>query len=832
MPSWGSAFPGVKPDTTGRRRGMQSILQDLRYSIRMFAKSPGFTLVALLALALGIGANTAIFSVVNDVLLRNLPYREPDRLVMVWENNRPRSREMNVISPANYLNWQDQNTVFEQMAAFNDRRFNLTDVGDPEEIPGQAVTVSLFPMLGVGPALGRAFSDEDAKPGAPPVVILGHGLWQRRFGGETRIVGDQITLNGNKFTVVGVMPAGFRFYIKEASFGRRVPEMWIPVGFEASDRVHKGRYMAAIARLKPGVSLRQAQAEMSAIGSRLEAQYPEFDTGWGINLVPLPSQMTREIRLALIVLFAAVAFVLLIACANVANLILARASIRAREMSIRAALGANRSRLVRQLLTESLLLAVFGGLIGLLIASWGVDLLVSLAPADLIEMKSVSIDYRMLTFTLLTTVITGLAFGVIPALASSRLDLQDALKEGSRSASGGAGGRRTRKALVVAEIAMTLLLLVGAGLLIRSLARLHSVDPGFDPRNLLTVRLILPGSKYREPQQVTGFYRDLIHRVETLPGVKSVGANAFPPFAGPGSATSFLIEGRPMPAAGESPVADVRIVDANYFETMKIPFHDGRNFTDAETTESRHVVVVNQTLVRQYFPDENPLGKQLTINMKSENVPSEIIGVVGDVKHVGLDSEVRPMTYWPHPELPIGSMTLMVRTSGDPMSLVSALRNEVKAIDKDLPLSDVRTMEQLLAASTARSRFLAVLLAIFAALALTLACVGIYGVMSTTVSQRVREIGIRMALGARQADVVRMVVGQGMVLVGIGIAIGLTGALALTRLMSTLLFGVTATDPMTFASLAALLGVVALVACLVPALRATKVDPLLALRCE
>lgn len=811
---------------------MQSFIQDLRYSFRLLVRDPGFALVAVLALALGMGANTAIFSVVNEVLLRDLPYRDADRLVMVWESNSPRSLDTNVISPANFLDWQEQNSVFESMAGFADRRFNLTGVDDPEELPAQMVTVNLFPMLGAGAAVGRVFTEDDAKSDGPPVVILSNGLWQRRFGGQSGIVGQTISLSGNKYTVVGVMPADFRFYVKEASFGRRVAEMWVPVRFQPNDRVRRGRYMASIAKLKPGVSLPQAQAEMSTIAGRLENQYPDFNTGWGVTLVPLAQQMTGEIKPSLLVLFGAVALVLLIACANVANIVLARSSVREREMAIRAALGANRRRLVKQLLTESVILATLGGALGLLIANWGVDLLIALAPDGLLQVHSVNLDYRILGFTFGLALFTGLAFGIVPALATSSLDLHDALKEGSRSSSSGIGGRRIRGALVIAEIALALIVLVGAGLLIRSLGRLQSVDPGFETKNVLTVRLILPGSKYREDHQILSFYRDLMNRVKGLPGVQSVAANAFPPFAGPGSATSFIVDGKPKPPPGQEPVADVRVVDAGYFQAMSIPLISGRTFNEAESTEARHVVIVNQTLARQYFPGQDPLGQRLTINMKQENVPSEIIGVVGDVKHSGLDVEARPMTYWPHPELAFSSMTLLIRGTSDPLSMAAAVQREVKALDKDLPISEVRTMEQLLASATARARFVAVLLAIFAGMAMALAAVGIYGVMSHSVAQRSREIGIRMALGAERSDVIRMVVRQGLVLAGAGIVIGIAGATAITRLMSGLLFGVTATDPLTFVTIALLLAAVAFLACLIPARKATKVDPLIAIRCE
>jgi putative ABC transport system permease protein len=813
---------------------METLIQDLRYGVRMLAKNPGVTIVAVVALALGIGANTAIFSVVNAVLLRPLPYKNADGLVMVWEHNRTRNRNQNVVSPANFLDWKDQNSVFEDMACFYDMRVNLTEVDDPEEIPGQRVTANMFSLLGAYPILGRAFEAEDGQPGHTDIAILSHGLWRRRFGGDPGILDKTIKLNGRAVTVIGVMPPDFQLFIKVGSLTGKQAEIWAPFGLDASDRVRKGRYMSAVARLKPGVGVEQAQAEMTSIAGALEQQYPEFDTGWGVNLVPMREQFTGEIRTPLLILFGAVIFVLLIACANVANLLLARAAARQKDIAIRSALGASRIRLIRQLLTESVVLAGLGGALGLLIALWGVDLLLALAPKALPPLAGVGINYLVLGFTLLVSVLTGLIFGLVPAVESSRPNLNETLKEGGRSAASGARQHRVRNIFVVAEIAMALVLLIGSGLMIRSFARLQSVNPGFNPSNLLTVRLLLPPSKYREGPQIVAFVRQALERIEALPGVRSAGAISFLPFTTLGAATGFTIEGQPEPPAGQRPTLDVRVCDPNYFQTMGIPFIKGRTFTEKEATEVSHVVIISEALARDYFPGQDPIGQRVRINMMDNPAPCEIIGVVGDSKHQGLDIEPRAMSYWPHPELTYSGMTIVTRTQGDPLSYAAAVQNAVQALDKDQPISDVRTMEQWISDSDslARARFITLLLSIFAAVALVLAVVGIYGVMSYSVTQRTQEIGIRMALGATSRDVMRMVVGQGMSLALIGVGCGLAASFALTRVLASWLFGVSATDPVTFGLITAVLAAVALAACAVPARRATKVDPMVALRYE
>jgi putative ABC transport system permease protein len=814
-------------------RWLETFWRDCRYGARSLRKSRAFTAAALATLALGIGANTAIFSVVEAVLLRALPYRNADRVVMLWENKRLRGRPHNVVNPGNLMDWRDQSASFDEVAAFVDQRYNLTGGGEPEEIAAQATTPNLFQLLGARPLLGRTLAPGDEVEGRNDVAVISYGLWQRRFGGSPDVVGKTVTLNGEGVTVVGVMPPDFKWFIKENSLSGKPADVWAPMALTEQQRAQRrGRYLSAVARLKPGVSVEQARSEMDTIASRLEAQYPDVDKGWGVSVVPLREQLAGEIKPALLVLLGAVGFVLLIACVNVANLLMARSAGRRKEMAVRAALGAGRGRIVRQLLTESLLLAVAGGALGLLISRWCVEALVALSPPNLLGEGQVGVNPTVMAFTAAVSVLTGVAFGLAPAIETSRLNLNVTLRESGRGNSGGRGAGRFRSALVVAEVGLALVLLVGAGLMVRSFMRLQAVNPGFDASNLLTMRVMLPETKYPEAGRQVEFFREAVGRLRALPGVRSAGAVSALPFADLGSATSFTVVGKPAPAAGDKWTTDVRVADEQYFGAMNIPVVAGRAFNEQEAAVDRKVAVVNEAMVRKYFSGEDPLGKRIVVSMGDKPEPTEIIGVVGDARYASLEGELRPMVYWTPAQLTYPSMSLVVRTDGEPEALAAAAVREIQAVDKEQPVSDVRTMESWLADSTARTRFGTLLLGAFACAALVLAAVGIYGVISYSVAQRRNEIGVRMALGAQGSDVLRLVIGQAMKLVLAGVGLGLLGALALTRLMSGLLYGVAATDPTTFAVNALLLAAVSLVACYIPARRATRVDPLTALKYE
>ncbi len=816
---------------------IETLIQDLRYGLRTLMKSPGFAFVAVLTLALGIGANTAIFSVVNGVLLRPLPYFEPERLVMVWADRPILQAQIGLedfpVAVADFVDWRNQNQVFEQMAVMQPPRINLTRGGEPESVIGLRASASLFPLLGARFAVGRGFLPEEDRAGADRVVVISHGLWQRRYGADPKLIGQKITLNNEDYTVIGVTAPDFQFPRRdEYPYGivKTKVDLYLPIAFtpaQMNDR--RNNNLVVIARLKPGVSVGQASAEMNSIARRLTEQHPQTNTDKGVRLAPLQQQMVGKTRTALLVFLGAVGFLLLIACANVANLLLARAAGRQKEMAIRAALGARPWRVVRQLLTESLLLAISGGAAGLLLARWGVELLLAIAPDNLPRAYDIRLDTRVAGFTLLISLLTGIVFGLLPAMQASKIDLGETLKEGGRDAAG-LLRRRLRGFLIVGEVALAFVLLIGAGLLIRSFARLTEVDPGLNPRGVLTMDILLPFAKYKDGRGLT-FFQQTLERVRALPGVEAAATVSSLPLSGAAGSGGFDIEGRPSPTE-QTFNAGFRIISSDFFKTFRVPLIKGRLIAESDSAKAPPVVVVNESLARDYFANEDPLGKRITL--LGDTRVREIVGVVGDVKHSALDKEAKREIYWPMAQarFPPIFMSLAVRASGAPLQLLAAVRDQVWAGDRDLPIFNIDTMERLMAKSVAPRRFNLLLLGVFALVGLTLAGVGLYGVMSYTVTQRTREIGVRMAMGAQRGDVLRLVIGEGMKLALIGALIGLGGALALTRLLKTLLFGVSATDPLTFIVIAALLIIVALLACWIPARRATSVDPLVSLRVE
>jgi putative ABC transport system permease protein len=720
------------------------------------------------------------------------------------------------------------------MALIYDDHITLTGDTEPEQVPYQGVSWNFLSMLGTEPLLGRTFVARDALPGNENVAVLSYGFWQRRFGGDRNVVGKNIYVDGHPSTVVGVMPRGFQLFVKKGSFTAEQPELWAPIPFTNRSRVPRGRYMIAVARLYPGVSIAQAQSQMDQVAVSLEQMWPAFDKGWGVKLVPLKEQLVGQLRRPLLVLLGAVSFVLLMACTNVANLLLGRATRRQREIAIRSALGADRMRVIRQLLTESLLLSGVGGAFGLLLAVWGTKALLALGPKNMLGTTAVVVDWRVLAFTMIVSLGTGVLFGLGPSLVALAQNLNVTLKEGCRDASGGARGNRLRAVLVVTEMSLAVILLVGAGLCVRSFYRLNSVDPGFNSHNLLTLRLSLPNSGYADDAKKIAFFQQFRERVAALPGVVAASADSWLPFTTLGAATGFQIEGRPPLADADQPVTDVRVIEPDYFRAMGIPLLAGREFSAQEASVLSHVVIVNQALVNENFSGENPIGKRISIGMGGPSVghPSLIVGVVGDVKHEGLNTATRSMVYWPHPELPFSFMTFVIRTSGNPLALVGAIRQQVKLLDPNLPVSNIATMEQLMSDSVAQTRFSTLLLGIFALVAIVLASVGIYGVTSYAVTARQHEIGVRMAIGAQPADVKRMFIRHGIGLTLTGLGLGLAAAFALTKLMAGLLFNISPHDPLTFVAMAAVLLVVAMLACYIPARRATRVDPLVALRYE
>jgi len=803
---------------------METLWQDLRYGLRALLKKPGFAGVAALTLALGIGANSTIFSFVNGILLRPLPYDQPERLVLLDEASLKLGDTSMGVSFPNFLDWREQNHVFEGIAAYDNDSFTLVGSGQPEQFRGEDISSGLFEILGVAPVLGRTIRPEEDHPGSDAVVILSYGLWQRRFGSDPAIIGRAITLNSHLRTVIGVMPPGFRF--------PEVADLWVPLALNTKMYTRNDHGLGAIARLKPGVTLEQAQAEMITIARRIEEQNPVTNEGLTVKVYNLRAELVGDYRQALLILLGVVGFVLLIACANVANLLLARASTRQKEMAIRAALGASRWRIVRQLISESLLLSVLGGALGLVFALWGLDLLLAAIPVEFPFWMKFNLDARVLGFTIAISLLTGVVFGLAPALQASKVDLNETLKEGGRSAAG-AGRRRLRNLLVVAEVALSLVLLAGAGLMMRSFLQLQRVNPGLDPNNVLTMTISLPHAKYREPEKVGAFFQQLLGRVRALPGAQAAGAISNLPLSGPQWGRSLTVEGRPVLHVGQAPMINHCVITPNYFRAMGIPLREGRDFTEADGKDALKVTIIDERLAHEYWPIDSPLGKRIRFGPPEDNEPwYTIVGVVGEVRHERLDIVTRKSIYVPYLQIPIGRMTLAVRTATDPLSLAGAVRRQVKELDAAQPVSNIRTMTEVITRSVWQPRLYAILFGVFAAVALVLASVGIYGVISYTVAQRTHEIGIRMALGAQNRDVFKLVLGQGMILALAGIALGLVASFALTRVMSSLLFEVSATDPVTFSCIPLLLAAVALLACYIPARRATKVDPGVALRYE
>jgi putative ABC transport system permease protein len=803
------------------------MFQDLRYAARMLLKNPGFAAFAIMTLALGIGANTAIFTVVNAVLLRPLPFMKPARLVTVWETNPKQGEDHGVVGGANFADWKNQNQAFESLAAYFNWDYNLTGGDEPRRLRAVVVSGEFFQALGVEAALGRAVTPEDDQDGKDDVVVLSHALWQSRFGGSREIIGQTITLNGRSHTVIGVMPANFTFPDDRV-------DLWRPMALSPQQTQNReAKWLRVVGRLKPGLSIEQAGAEMSAIARQLEQEYPDSNAGWGARLVPLREEITGKFSSFLFVLLGAVAFVLLIACVNIANLLLARASSRQKEMAVRAALGASRGRLVGQFLTESLLLAVMGSALGLLIVFWLGDALVALSPVNIPRLTEVGIDNRVLGFTLLLSLLTTLIFGLAPAWQASRPSIHEALKEEGRGMAG-SSGQSLRSLLVIAEVAVSLVLLVGAGLMIKSFIRLQSVDPGFDPHNLLTMEITLPPARYGQNQQQIAFFQQALDRIKTLPGVQAAGAVQDLPLRFNVNSFPVSIEGRAPSPTAQQPLAGYRAVTGDYFRTLRIPLLRGRLFTAEDGPDAAPVILINQAMAQRFWPEEDPLGQRLRFGEPSDPVYT-IVGVVGDIKHMGLGADEGPVMYQPHTQKRFAWlrwMTVVVRTEVEPLTLSAAVRSRVQEVDRDLPVYNVETMDQLLKNSVAQPRFSTLLLGSFALLAMSLTAIGIYGVVSYGATLRTHEIGIRMALGARAGDILKLVIRNGATLTLIGVAIGLGLSFALTRVMTSLLFGVTPTDAMTFVTVSACLVVVTLLACFLPARRATKVDPLVALRYE
>ena len=808
---------------------LEMAVQDLKYAARALRKSPAFTLFAVAILALGIAANTAIFSIADAVLLRPLPYRDAARLVMIWEDASSYGFPEDTPAPGNFSDWKGRNHVLEDTAALFFNRYNLTARdGTPEQLNGTTVTSNLFSVLGVSPELGRDFRAEDNAPGAPPVVMLSHGLWVRRFAGDAGLVGQEIYLGGKKHVVVGVMPGGFLY-------PDRRTEVWVPWQLTPEKLAdHGSHFLHVVARLRPGVSLTSANAELATIAKQLEQEHPDSNAKVGAFAVPLRDQIAREIRPAILVLLGAVCFVLLIACANIANLLLARATGKWREMAMRLTLGASRFRIACQMLTESILLAALAGSLGLVLSAWGTGFLAALVPKTLAPLGGTSLDRRVLLFNVVVSLSTGIVFGLIPAMRISGLNLVSSLKNGGGQSGVGSGGQRVRDVLVVSEVALAIVLLAGAALMVRSFENLMHLDTGFRADHVLVLRTPVQMEKYDTQARRTAFYDQVLEKVEHLPGVVAAGYTTWIPLTNVGGATGITIEGRPEPAPGQMPIPNARIVSRNYSRALQMKLLDGRLLDEHDGTGTQLVALINQSMARNLWPGENPVGKRFKRGAYSKDAPwITIVGIVGDVYQAGPAAPVRAEMYLPYEQQEFFPPEhLAVRTAGDPLLLADAIREQIWSVDKQQPVAEVMPLEQLVDENLAPKRMQAALLGGFAGLALLLASLGIYAVLSFAVTQRTQEIGVRVALGAHSGDVLRMVFSHGMRLFALGAVLGLTGALALSRTMSHLLYGVSASDPVSFATVTLVLGMVTLLACYIPARRAMRVDPLVALRYE
>lgn len=812
--------------------------QDIRYGLRVMRKTPGFIAIAVFALALGVGANTAIFSIVNAILLHPLNYDNPDQLIMVWEKSAKRGFGQIPTSLPNFTDLRTDNKSLADLGAFTDNNFNLTGGDQPERVIGVRVTASLLSLLGSRPLKGRVFLSGEDQPQASKVLVLSHHLWQRSFGSNENLVGQTVALNGESYTVVGVMPPNFKLppafsaTIASSQYAMPRADLWVPLTTDTVSMARDIRTLFMIGRLKPGITPAAAQAEMNVIANRLRGEYPA-DADMEVDVIPLNQQVTGDIRSALLVLFGAVGCVLLIACANVANLLLAKASGRQKEVAIRIALGASRLRIIRQVLTESLLLGLAGGLLGSVLAVLVLRQLIVFSPANVSLPESIGIDAPVLAFTLVLSLLTSIIFGLAPALQASKSDLNETLKEGGRGNSGGVKQNRLRSLLVITEVALSLVLLIGSGLMIKSFLRLQNVNPGFNPENLLTLELELPANKYAAADQQAAFQEQLVQRIAGIPGVQNAATVNNLPFSGNENNFGVTIEGRPVANAAERPRAFFRNISPSYFEAMGIPVRMGRTFADGDNANAPGVAIVNETAVRRFWPNEDPVGKRFKVGRPdSKNPWLTIVGTVGAVSHTALEVASQPEIYLPFQQNPGTNLTLVTKTRSDPRAFSGAVRREISGLDKDFPVSNVKFMDDLIAKSVAQPRVYALLLGIFAGLALILAAIGIYGVMSYSVTQRTQEVGIRMALGAQRSDVLKLILKQGMILGLVGVIIGLLASFALTRVLSSQLYGVSSTDPMTFAGISLLLLLVVGLACSIPAFRATKVDPLIAVRYE